>query len=943
MSDRRAIAAGRRLDQAQSGQPAQTSEALSDPYMTGWLGRLHPALSGPQWESGIIIDAIPGASCYLVSAGKQSKIWCSPAGTSGGFNMMGGRPIHSFGIGSLVFFVRHPETPSQGVIVFAEPHASLHTANQPSDSIWPFVRCGQRIEQAHNYPLLISEISASIDEFNLGGVEGGDYSAGRPIDMTGVGEWGIMMETGVGIFADPFQAYLRVDEETGFFAFYPDQLIRIAGHNYQFRTTIEEKEQLDDEGELIGYSSKCLYPWESFGVWRWNQITPGWINSFTSNHGLAPGQGVAFIDPLLVQTGNGLAAREPEAYDQLPAARNYAWEGYLGQGGHSIISAPAQLGRDGCTPSQDIEATRSLYVTIGDKADAPSGRIFIEGDGEPTVSGYEIPANARGGPDQPGLLEEHRTITGAIHMRTASRIVLAKRPSIPTPRPIRRPEDPYGDSPSNNYFPSGLDLSEGTAKHYVKGSIETDNPSHRASSLPDILAYLFNWENLHPFAYHTEDWVLAQEGDAGSDIVNQETPVFNLLESEQYLTTPTPKFIDIDHRYDLVPIYENEAVVALLEDGSVVIQAGWGEEIRMHNGSISLRCPGDIELLPGRNLITRAGHDIVLNGHDSVDITAAHGDLRLKADHNLHGLAGNSGCGGFLWETKAICPVYEFNNREGEDVISSGFVVIAPKSQFLVIAEDATITLDVDGSEEGRIVLDGGDSRQVQFRGEVIVNRVPQDGAVVHLFDSGGLATSASANEFNARFALFGSQILGSTTIHSAGMISCGGDIIIGGTLTEGEPSAGGLNSGIQGRKNYLINTFKSVADTQAYYPDGASWAEFTCRNTDQYRASSWELWESKWQTMARVDGQDNLPVWSEPVIEGLRTAVLTRPFPGETRWSGTGGFKYPELTFVDGENGWIAINRDQLDNRIFYEDGTLSASVESDLSTSITITVPNG
>jgi len=125
MSDRRAIAAGRRLDQAQSGQPAQTSEALSDPYMTGWLGRLHPALSGPQWESGIIIDAIPGASCYLVSAGKQSKILCSPAGTSGGFNMMGGRPIHSFGIGSLVFFVRHPETPSQGVI-FLLSHTQVY-------------------------------------------------------------------------------------------------------------------------------------------------------------------------------------------------------------------------------------------------------------------------------------------------------------------------------------------------------------------------------------------------------------------------------------------------------------------------------------------------------------------------------------------------------------------------------------------------------------------------------------------------------------------------------------------------------------------------------------------------------------------------------------------------------------------------------------------------
>jgi len=56
-------------------------------------------------------------------------------------------------------------------------------------------------------------------------------------------------ETGLMLHMDPWWAHLRVDEETGLYLFYHDQLTRLAGHNMQIRSMLGEREELDDQNE----------------------------------------------------------------------------------------------------------------------------------------------------------------------------------------------------------------------------------------------------------------------------------------------------------------------------------------------------------------------------------------------------------------------------------------------------------------------------------------------------------------------------------------------------------------------------------------------------------------------------------------------------------------------------------------------------------------------
>lgn len=956
--DRRAVSTARRLDQDLPGR-RNASESTGDPYMTGWLGRQHPEANAPRIETGTLIDVIPGGYCYLVSAGIRSLLWCSPGGTSAGFGSLGGRPLHTYTVGSTVYFIRHPETPYLGTIVGAEPHWSTHTGYQPADGVWPFVRSGQKAEPAHQYPIQASATLAALGTIPLAGVDLVDFSAGRPIDATGVGEWGVMMETGVGVFADPMHAYLRVDEATGVFAFYPDQLLRIAGHNYQRRTVVTDAEELEDEGELATFESRCVYPWEAYGNWRWNQVTLGWESAATDNHGLAPGQGTVFMDPADVQNGTGTAVREPEYFDQLPAARAYRWGGYLGQGDHDVVAAPAQLGRPGATPEGGVyaaDSTREADVTWRAQANAPSGRLGVNGAYGPDAQPYATPPNRRiGGPDQPGLHEAHRTLTGGIHERTARRIVLAKRPSIPTPRQVKRPEDPTGDRPASTtgligdlpvgtYDPSGLGMG-GTPAHHVVADIVPESWAHRAASLDDALAYYYNWENLHPFAYHESDWSVAQEGGAGSLLVNQTAPLYGALENDQYLDPPelvSGHEIDVDHRYGEVDVYENESVFAMLDDGTIVITDGWGSEIRMGGGSIELRCSGDIGLYPGRNLVTWAGHDVILRAHDTVDVTAANGDLRTKAERNHHSLAGNSGCGGFLFETKALCPAADFDGKVGEDVISSGFTVLAPHSQFLVLAQDVALVLtDPDeGESQGRMVFDAGIDREIHTRSQALVSRI-STGSVVHLFDGG------RANEFSSNYNLLGPDVMSPRSGYFAQCVFAGKWLYAGAHVAtaQGGPADvrantyGATSSSIVERESYLETVYLTAFDSQAAYPIPTADAEFSMRNALQYRSTDYEFWRSRWESIAVGDDQ-TLETWSEPAVVGLRSATVTQPHPGE-RWLDNDGYRYHTYTFVDPAAGWTAVDRDL--NRTTYETAEYAATEMDSLELAYPVSVVAG
>ena len=945
-SDRRAVAAGRRLDLEGAGRPAP-QYPTADPYAAAWLSQFHPALSGPRVESGVVVDALPGAGAYRVSAGAGSYLWCSPGGTAAGFSVTGARPLHTFPVGTPVYFVRHPETAGVGTLVAAEPHQAAHTANQPADSVWPFTRSGQWVEAAHAYPFAASAASAGAGEVPLGGADAIDLSAGRPPDATGAGEWGVLAETGVGVFADPFQAYLRADESAGVFAFYPDQLLRVAGHNYQHFTAVREAEDLDDEGELAAWRRDCVYPWEYAGLWRFNQVTPGWSLPATPNHGLPAGQGTALNDPVAAQYGAGYAAREPESYAQLPAARIYGWGGYLGQGGKEVIAAPMQLGYYYPGVAAGARAAAAGYQDP--TAAQPGGRLTVNGAVGPDAQPYAVPPNARGGPDQPGLFEEQRTVTGGLHVRSNRRIVFAKYPNIPVARPVRRPEDPYGDSPTTGpatYTPSGL--SDNAATHLVKADLAPSGGSpHRCTALPDVIAYLFNWEGLHPFAYHARDWAVAEEGAAGSTLVNQHVPTYASLEAEQYLAPPDPNPVDVDHRYGLSPVYENESAVCLLDDGTVVIYDGWGSELRMTGGNIQLRCAGDIELDPGRTFKVWAGDDAVVRAQNSVDLTAANGDVRTKAEHNSHHLSGNSGCGGFLFESKARCPALSYAGKLGEDVESSGFMVLCQNSAFLVDAQDVSVGLS-DTSTDGRIVLDSGDARRIVTQSKDFVTRVSSGGAVVHLIDSDGTAP-ATANEFRAAHTLFGNDVFGQKGAFFHGCVTTNSwlqaksHVMTGQAATYSYKVAAGpadfnaTDTAVGNRFTTLTTTYATDFKNQNEIPPGYFDAEFSLRTADQYRTTNYVYWESRWALMADADGQD-LSAWSEPPVVTSVSTTTTYPHPG-LRWTASQGYAYTATTYVDPAAGWVAVPRGA--DQAAYESGTLPDPSYTQMSTVYPVAVP--
>jgi hypothetical protein len=544
------------------------------------------------------------------------------------------------------------------------------------------------------------------------------------------------------------------------------------------------------------------------------------------------------------------------------------------------------------------------------------------------------------------VFAEHVSLAGRKSIVSATGITLAKRANVPVPRPLRTPPDPAGDGPDGPYAPSGL--AGNTAAHKVRSDpLGTTDPARRMCLLPDAVAHLFNWENLHPFAYHEADWAVPEEGAAGAALTNQVAPAYGTLDTLDRLAAPSPVYLDVDHRYGLTAVYETESVFHMAEDGSIVIRDGWGSEIRMGGGQIELRAAGDVRVHAGRDAITWAGYDVVLRARKSVDLTAATGDVRTKAERNSHHLAGNSGYGGFHFESRATCPVHAYTGLTGSDVTSSGFVVRCPSATVDVQAADVRVALDPAAPADARITLDAGTSRSVYTRAKQTVHRVTANGAVVHLFDNGFGARTA-ANEFTVDHALLGTDVLvaGRTFVDDClavrGWVTSGVHFAsatataLGGAVSQFTGSLVGAEGDVAARLGTLVGSFGAAFDAQTLPAPNVTAAEFTCRTAAQYGSTQFVYWRAHWEAVAAAAGQ-TLSTWTEPAVVGLVSGTTTYPHPGE-RWTAAGSYAYQTFTFVDGATGWVAVDRTSA--RAVYETGTPAAAGSGTLASLYTVTV---
>jgi hypothetical protein len=704
--------------------------------------------------------------------------------------------------------------------------------------------------------------------------EGGiiDFSSGRPLDAT-VLDWGKIADTGLGIHIDPFQAWFRVNEACGVFLNYIDSHMRLAGVNLDIQSAVHELTAKDDSGENRLFKGVATYPWEALGCYAAN----------TKPFDVKDDADVQFHKHC------GKIDLPDDESDQQSIYRYQEHGGYLGQGFRRLLMAPTKT----------------------------SGKQLYGDD-----------------PTDYGVFEEGLGLDGSFWLRSAKSIFIAKRCLIPVPKEKRLPEDQSegDDKDKDNYKFSG---TFGGAEEHKVGDVEiegADDEKHllQASGLFDLLAYHMNWKGVHPFHYHKEDYTTPEESDgvSGGPERTQEKLEFGGLASKMYLDYPQPKNLRIDDRYGDVEYFERECGVALLPDGSLILYDGYGSQIVMTGGNIRADAPGDIQLMPGRNLVGLGGDDIVLRAKNSVDITAGEHDIRIKAEKNVQVLAGNCGEGGVLIESKATSTTLDFDNKIGEDVVSSGIMLKAAKSTIMNWAGDIYLRTGKGGNplNTGDIVLDAS-----KGNADVIVKaqKMEEYLASGHEMFIGPVDDNPTVRQsftFDLAGAMIPIQLRVDGQMVTTGAISTQGSVnSLGSFNSNSSPDVLPLGIGAQLLQTAISqvrndqdaaiengegehqNIFGTLYDDKQPGNDKTiEQAAFSYRDDTenaQYGTSEFKLAESRWQTMVRLDLASGGIVWDEPVVDYQGNQQL--PWPGKKKWNDEPTLlQLEELTMYDASKG---------------------------------------
>lgn len=680
----------------------------ADPTQSHWISKFDLGnASRIMW--GRIVDAVPYVNAYKVQVenGVTTLICTMLSQTS--LQPGGVRDYGHLQPGTPVFFFLHPQT-AFGLIVGVEPEYMRDGRAGTSDFISQAGRSGLAVEDSHKTPFQLENNSQIVD-----------WSAGRPFDSITAGEKGWMAATGLGIHVDDFMTFMRVSEETGVWGFYPDDVLRAAGHNLQVWSACREREDLDDEGEVTSVEQYTPYLWEGLGLFRadgggnknsWSTTVPARGTSATIGMITYGGEPTPITIPNL-----GKAAQDnwDSQYGSITGGEETS-EVTEGQGqaglppdpvmNQAVANAESQLFREYADYEWQLDPELQCYSAVEPAVDDQQGfyrlRDFYGYLGQGHKRTLQLPPQPVPGFAQaysaqfqlPGVYEENLSLTGRKSLRTAHEYFVVRALPVPSPKQVKRQEDAGGDG-VGNYKASGA-LGTGS-DHKVKGQIPNDTGHDdgliHALGFLDKQTFVFNWEGDHPFDYHRRDWYLPEEADLGY-VPNTPQADYGVLRTATHLPTPTPVPMWVDHRYGYVNYYPGLSYMGLLESGGVLHGDSWGTEVRSSNGSLYLDAPADVYIRAGRNVVIEAGKDVIAKAKYSVDVSASLKDVRIKAEHGVYILGGNDKCGGVLIETLADQPALDFEGKQGEDVTVGGILLKAPRSMIGMCSDLHIITAE---------------------------------------------------------------------------------------------------------------------------------------------------------------------------------------------------------------------------------------------------------
>ena len=858
---------------------------------------------GPGVEviTGRIVDGSAAVNAYIVQPEREKNAIIATALLQTSQSVLGATAVHNYTAGTNVIVLRHPGL-SQSFIIGAMPYPASTGSEAIHDCISQTSRA--RVDESVMRYLKM-----------VGGSGMKNFSSWQPLDSTMASEWGAIATTGLNVSLDDFMVKMSVNEFTGVFGFYHDSLLRVAGYNMQTWTAGHERDAYMDQAEYNDTQGYTPYPWEHLGALKPGQDV---VKEYTAADITQP-SGFPYY-------GNW----ENKYENQQPFHRTQKFYGYYGQGSRTVV----------CAPPANAGWYTYEFTSKGKPAAPYESSVQNKMGAEPQpITGSDKETYSEGPQPPIGLSEDNTGMDGRRFIASAKGITLVKRLLLPVPTRLRRPEDAQGDDATKNYKAAGL-YGSGAA-HTITGDIQaTDKHPHlqRAAGVLDLHSYLFNYAGLHPFFWHEKDYKTWEQSELEHASHNHVIPTYDSLKGSMYLTEPGHLPIRVDHRYGQQNFYASESFISMLEDGSIVIGDGYGAEIKMCAGSITISAPGDVWFKPGKSAQIWAGRDIIARANGNVDISTTEKNIRLKSEQNVMILAGNDSSersGGVLIESRATAPTYNFE-KPGDDVVFGGVVLRAKDSEVISLGKNiymrTTGGYKGTGTQAGVITLDASrGTGTIMTKSRDFINYVRSGGQIMQAFGLGPEEGLTAANIFKKDMTMVKGPIYTDGPVVADGsaqgysFIGRGAIVTNQGHIATGEGGPAGqcsglctetVNKGVNDIK-YFINAYVPIEldklETTAWQPlwydenrpgnaDTIRTLEFSFRTDDQYRVDGFELFEDRWQQLARLSEQE-LDTWEEkPVTTGK--GIDTWPFPGRLKLSEEDVFVMQDFSIIENDGG---------------------------------------
>lgn len=823
---------------------------------------------------GHIIDGSAISNCYRVHVEKgQAPIPAIPLSHTSNA-CFGATAINSYVPGTPVVVMVHDKV-KHGWILGAVP-ALLQTGQRAyHDYISQASR--KRVDDCHKRFIKLPMSGEMVDA-----------SAWRPFDQTLASEWGAITTTGCKVTLDDFMVQVAVNEMCGIWGFYHDSLLRIAGYNMQVWTAGAETEDYMDQSEAFNFKGWTPYAWEGAGAQEGQ----------TNVREFVP-------DDYQCAKGCPWYAHWENVNDYVQGFhRTQLWHGYLGQGQRLLVQVPP-IGQEvfSLEPGGAKQKPEPAYDSPIPTADG--------GGGKPCGGCSDAASDPKPSDTPPIVLhEDNVALDGRRFMASAKGIVIAKRMLLTPSIRRKRPDNPTGDDAETNYKSAGKH-GKGP-KHPITGDMTANDDYsnlQRASAVLDLHAYLFNYAGVHAFYWHKEDFKTWEEDELKHAEYQHVVPDFNQLRGSMYLREPSPKNINIDHRYNDAGknqnFYETTSAISLLEDGSIVISDGYGAEIKMSAGCLILSAPGDVWMKSGRHCQMWSGGDGIIRANGAVELSTTEKSIRIKSEKDVMVLAGNKdNHGGVLIESRGKLQTYDFE-KAGDDVEFGGVVLRAPESNVVALAHQ--IYLRSGGGDNsmkpGNITIDAGKgTKDIVTKSNRIFNYVGENGAICNFFSIAEAGDPQVAHYFAKDYVLLSGDmavqknIIGGGGVLTRDFLLCNGPIL-GDSVAF--PCTGKCEKDINEAINKIVEYIYKIlpATAKKYHDDYLSklWyeakragndlvmdiMEFSFRTDEQYKKiiPDFMLYEDRWQQMARITGKIS-KTWTEKEVKSA-VAGATYPFPG--------------------------------------------------------------